>query len=43
MVHWLYQQPPKEGGRSFYICPKKLAVGNYPVKTETSGFETGIF
>jgi hypothetical protein len=22
LVRWLYQQPPKEGGGSFYTCPK---------------------
>jgi hypothetical protein len=32
----------REGG-SFYICPQKLDVENYPVETGTSGFGTGTF
>jgi hypothetical protein len=28
-------------GGSFYTIPEKLAVENYPVETETSGFKIG--
>jgi hypothetical protein len=28
-------------GKRFYTIPQKLAVENYPVETETSGFRIG--
>jgi hypothetical protein len=37
-------EPSKRGlGEAFILVPKKLAVENKPVKTETSGFGIGTY
>jgi hypothetical protein len=39
---WIAPAPSKGGrGKTFILAPKKLAVGNYPVKIGTSSFRTG--
>jgi hypothetical protein len=43
-VSWMAPTPSKGGrGKAFILVPRKLVVGNSPVKTGTSGFGIRTF